>query len=828
MNRVGRFLLLIGLLAAGLVTARPPDILPSGKLQLQIKKLGVLGSVLYIAAHPDDENTALLAYLANERLVRTAYLSITRGDGGQNLLGPEKGEALGIIRTQELLAARRIDGAQQFFTRAIDFGYSKTPEEALRIWNHDQILSDVVWVIRKFRPDVIITRFTPQKGGHGHHRASAILAEEAFQAAGDPTRFPEQLQYVHTWQPKRMFWNAWRVDPETRSPDLPKLVKVDLGIYNPLLGKSYPEIAALSRSMHKSQGFGAAARRGEYPNYFELTAGEPAEADLLEGIELSWKRVAGSEKIETLLLQTSRDFQPQAPWKSLPRLLQTYQEISSLKSSFWKEVKLRELKDVIRSCAGLWLQATVSQPVAVPGQRVGLHLEIINRSAYPIRLKGIRVFPTETSLAAAQSLPESHPVEVDTSLVVPPDAELSGPYWLRERHAKGRYRVSDPLLVGLPETPPVFQVEFQLDFEGTILNYRLPIEYRWTDPVAGEQYRPFVVAPALTFNFLDRVRLFADDSSRQVAGLVTVRPTSEQQALHFEAPAGWMATPLILRPPRSADKTVIPVQIELSPPANSSQDTLTVWMQDVSNKPVYSEVEIHYPHIPVQTYFPPALLKLVRLNIRTFPDRIGYIMGSGDDIPTYLEQLGYRVQMLGDEQLTANELERFDVIITGVRAYNTRTALKAVQPQLLEFVEKGGTMIVQYNTSRSLLVEQPGPYPFRISRERVTVEEAPVTFLDPNHPLLSFPNRLEQKDFEGWVQERGLYFCDQWDEHYQTVLASNDPGEQPLEGGLLFARYGKGIFIYTGFSFFRQLPAGVPGAFRLFVNLISAGHYHGQ
>ncbi len=822
LKRTVVFLLLL-LLKLNSLHAQPPRLLNAAELQLALKKLNVLGSALYIAAHPDDENTALLAYLSRERLVRTAYLAVTRGDGGQNLLGSEKGTLMGVLRTQELLAARRIDGAEQFFTRAIDFGYSKSPEESMAIWGRDKVLSDMVWVIRKFRPDIILTRFPKSGGGHGHHTASAILAEEAFQAAGDPSRFPEQLKYVQPWQPRRLLWNAWPRRWGPRPADLPATLHVDVGTYNPLLGKSYTEIAAESRSMHKSQGFGSAARRGSSIEDFALVAGDPANGDLFDGIDLSWSRLPGGREVGRLLRQAERAFDPEHPAAIVPLLLKAYARLDALPPGYWVKQKKKELLAVLQSCTGLWLEATAGDYSVAPGGTVKVRLKALNRSDAPLVLERVALPYNAGSDLLNRELKNNQPVELQVLIPLPENAELSQPYWLRQKPGKGTYRVDDPTLIGLPENPPALTADFTVRVDRRRLRFDIPVLYRWTDPVAGEQVRPFEIVPEVAVNLEEKAYVFPDQRVKEIRLKLLAGAPDVSGEVRLSLPSGWRATPEAISFSLQDKYDETEVSFTLRPPAKPATGTLTAVVETGRGTWSRSLVTIEYPHIPIQTLFPPAEARLVRVDLRKRGTRIGYVMGSGDDIPASLHQVGYDVTLLSDEDLEGADLSGFDAVITGVRAFNTRPRLKQQRRRLLDYVRSGGTLIVQYNTNRRLVTDEIGPYPFHISRDRVTVEEAAVTFLNPDHPLLNSPNKITQEDFQGWVQERGLYFADEWDGRYQTVLSSHDPGEGPKEGGLLFARYGKGVFIYTGYAFFRQLPAGVPGAYRLFVNMISAG-----
>ncbi|HSP14333.1 MAG TPA: PIG-L family deacetylase [Thermoanaerobaculia bacterium] len=808
----------------------------ASELQLALKKLTVVGSALYVAAHPDDENTAMLAWLSNDRLVRTSYMSLTRGDGGQNLIGDEKGELLGVIRTQELLAARRIDGAEQYFSRAIDFGFTKSPQETLSIWDRDKVLADVVWVIRKVQPDVIITRFpTTGEGGHGQHTASAIMAEEAFRLAGDPTKFPEQLKYVGVWQPKRIFWNrfGWqRLDPN--SPELANDIRIDLGGYSPLLGRSYTEIAGESRSQHKSQGFGARESRGTQMNYFKLTGGDPAHDDLFEGVNLTWSRYAGGEKVGTLLQQAYDTFDAHNPAKSIPTLLQALQELDRLgateawssRANPWIDVKRRELLEAIRGCAGLSIDVSAGDSAVTPGGEIPVSVTVVNRSDVPLTLSTVASPYASPGKAPNVALKYNEPVKTDIVIRVPADMPYSQPYWLRKAPSKGMFNVDDQTLIGRAENPPAIPitVSFNAGFMQTLI-FTVPAVYRWVDAVRGEQVRNVDIVPAVTANLDEHVYLFPDAKPKNVAIKLRDFAGATDGTVSLEVPKGWQVSPASVPLSMKKKSDEADVKFVVTPGAAAGQETGLRTVVDLgSRKLSYQLTTIDYPHIPAQRVFSDADSRLVRIDLKRRGQRVGYIMGSGDEIPDFLRQSGYDVTMLTDADLDAANFSRFDAIVAGVRAYNTRPAMRTAHGKLLAWVEKGGTYVVQYSSlnPQPLLVDPPGPYPFKVTSERVTVEEAPVRILDPSHPLLTTPNKITAEDFNGWVQERGVYFTKDWDTKYQTVLESHDPGEPDHPGGELYTHYGKGVFIYTGYAWFRQLPAGVPGAFRLFVNLVSA------
>lgn len=806
------------------IKTQPVQIQNASEIELALEKLNVLGSVLYIAAHPDDENTALMAYFSKGKKYRTGYLALTRGDGGQNLIGSEKGVEIGILRTQELLQARKIDGAEQFFTRAIDFGYSKSPEETFDFWGKEEILKDVVWVIRNFKPDVIITRFPiGSSGGHGHHTASALLAQEAFKAAADPQKFPEQLKYVKPWQAKRIFWNNWRPSEE----EAKGLVSVDVGEYSTLVAKSYTEIAAQSRSMHKSQGFGASGSRGPRFEYFRLNDGDPANKNVLDGIDATWNRVKNGNAVGEEIKKILNMFDPQNPSLSLPGLVGLYAKINKLEKNYWVEVKKEELINIIRSCAGLWMEAIADDYSAAPGDQIKLITTLVNRSDNHFKLDKIE-FPTiaEDSVVNIE-LKDNQPVSINSKIKIPDSYAISQPYWLIDEPSKGLFKVSNEQMIGLAENLPSIPVKIHFSYDGTKLEYTIPLLYRWNDRVDGELYRPFEIRPPATINVTDKVVIISGGSPREIQVKLKANSSNVKGEVHLHTDSTWKITPQ--RIPfdlgNKYDEKIL--TFTTTPPQDQDEAVLKLELNVNGNTYNKSLVEISHPHIERRIYFPESEIKLVRLETKKVAGRIGYVMGSGDEVPDCLRSMGYDVSLLTDEILEADNLSQYDAVITGIRAYNTRDRLKYDQAKLLSYVENGGTLIVQYNVAFGLQTENIGPYPFKLSQDRITDEDAQMNFVNPSHQLFNFPNKISGKDFEGWVQERGLYFANQWDSKYEPIFVGHDPGESDLKGGTIFARFGKGVFIYSGLSWFRQLPAGVPGAYRLFVNMISAGKYGG-
>lgn len=799
----------------------------ASEIKLKLRKLNFLGSVLYVAAHPDDENTRAIAYLANDRLATTAYLSMTRGDGGQNLIGPEIRDLLGLIRTQELLAARRIDGGEQFFTRANDFGFSKNYKETFEIWNKDEILSDVVRVIRQFKPDVILTRFPPdERAGHGHHTASGMLAEEAFDLTNNPNLYPDQVKQFGTWQVSALYTNTGRWWNQTINENTPGILSMNVGTYNTLLGKSYSEIAAESRTQHKSQGFGSPGQRGDAMEFFEFVKGEKADKDVFEKVNTSWTKLKGGEKVKALVDKAVNEFKDENPAASIPALLQIRKEISTLENSVWRTRKLKETEQLIRDCAGLFAEATSGHYWASPGQQVAIRMEVINRSMVPITLDNIKSESLSLDSTFALPLKNNALVIFKSAKNISQDKGYSSPYWLKEKHSQGLFTVADKNLIGKPENDPAISINMKFSVQGESISFNVPLIYKWTDPVKGELSRPFEVVPPVFVNFPQPSYVFADQTPKKVSVLLkSASATARKGNLKLDLPAGWRTEPAFFDfelkqqgEEQTFTFTVFPGQQEIDGYMNAV-------VESEGKKYSNSLLTIQYDHIPIQTLLPVANAKLVRMNLKKEGSVIGYIRGAGDDIPGSLRNLGYEVWEMKNEEVTAVNLKKVDAVVLGVRALNTNERIRFIMPELLNYVKEGGTMVVQYNTSNDLEIEKDkfSPYALTLSRDRVTEENSEVRILKPEHPVLNFPNKISAKDFDGWVQERGLYFPSAWGEQFDAVLSMNDKGEPARNGSLLVAKYGEGHYVYTGLSFFRELPEGVSGAYKLFTNIVSLG-----
>lgn len=826
----GFFLRAAAVLCAGVAladTPAPPRLPPAmnaAEIEHGLHRLSVLGRVLYVAAHPDDENTSLIGWFSNAAKLDVAYLSLTRGDGGQNLIGPELREALGLIRTHELLAARRVDGGRQFFTRANDFGYSKNPEETMRIWDRDKILADTVWAIRRFRPDVLVTRFSPEyRDTHGHHMASAILAVEAFHAAADPKRYPEQLKYVQPWKAKRIVWNTSQFFFQaSKQPfNAADYLSVDAGGFDPLLGRGYGEISAASRSMHKSQGFGMSVQRGERKEFFKLLAGDPGEKSPLDGVDISWARVPGAAGIGAQIEALQKAFQPRQPAASVPALLALRKALKKLPAETYTEAKLLEVERLIAACLGLHLDAVAGRATANPGQELAVTLEGISQAGTAVTWKSARNRATGETIALDTALGAAALFKKALTVKLPADLPISQPYWLQKPGTDGTFEVADQRLIGTPENAPAIAFEAVVGIEGEEVTYELATRFRRNDRVEGEVREPLVIAPPVVAAFAHPFLIFPKAEARKVSVRVQATSGAAQGELALEAPAGWKVEPATQSFALKSETDETGFEFTVTPPAGTSTGQLRAVTTVGGRKHSHSRQRINYPHIGALTLLPPAETRLARVDVQTTARKIGYIPGAGDDIPAGLEQIGCAVTTLADADIQAAQLAQFDAVVLGVRAFNTADRSPAWLAELSAYAEKGGVVIVQYHTT-DLKVREVGPFPIKLSRERVTDETAEMRFLQPPHPVVLGPNKLTADDFKGWVQERGLYFADSWDAAWRPVFSLNDPGEKPLEGGLLIARTGGGgYFVYTGLAFFRQFPAGVPGSYRLFANLVS-------
>lgn len=792
----------------------------ASEIYLDLQKLRSLNKVLYIAAHPDDENTRFLAYMSLGEKAETAYLSLTRGDGGQNLIGDELSEKLGVLRTQELLAARSYDGANQFFSRAVDFGYSKSADETFDIWGKEEVLSDVVLIIRQFRPDIIVTRFPPDKrGGHGHHTASCMLAIEAFEKAADPNFLPDQVEKYGTWETTSLYWNTsywWMKSIEDSMKAHPDMYfKKDIGGYSPLLGMSYNEIGTIARSQHKCQGFGAVTERGSRPEYFEYIAGKRIENEFFEHSSQSWSSEV-SPKFETELNTLIENFNFQTPEKNVPALLDIRKGLSTMENQRLMEEKLTLCDQIIFDCLGLYIEVLGNDFSYATGDSLELELQALNRSSLPIKansvsVNGIEVKNIQTELVSQNTL--------SSSFSIMPQADFSTPYWLREPF-KTMFTVKDESNLGRAENVPTLLASINLSFGEEELTYECPVQYKWRDPSYGERRRELICTPAFSANFENDLILLKAGETKTIRIQTHAFKEGLKDQLHIVSPKGWTVEPSVI--PINADKKHEENWHEVKISVNSSAGNGQLILQDKNENPVMSYEEIAYDHIPTQSIISPAQIKCILLNANIEAGKVAYIKGVDDAVGQAISQLGFEVDYFEVKDLADLDLSPYRSVVLGIRIYNVHPELRNHDKKLFDYVYNGGNLIMQYNTaSRSLRNQEFGPIPFKLSRNRVTDEYADVTFLSPKHQIMNSPNKISKQDFEGWVQERGLYFADGWSEEYTPLFAWNDKGEDPKKGALIVAQHGKGQFIYTGISFFRELPKGVTGAYRLFANMLS-------
>jgi LmbE family N-acetylglucosaminyl deacetylase len=816
-------------------------VMPSASILQSLKKLQVLGSVLYIAAHPDDENNSLLPYLAKEKMYRTAYLSLTRGDGGQNLIGPEQGIELGMIRTKELLAAREIDGAEQYFTSAYEFGFSKSMDEALQVWDRQKVLADAVWVIRNYKPDVIIARFPPDaRAGHGHHSASAQIAREAFAAAADPHQFPEQLTNgVTVWQAKRLLWNTFNFGgANTTSNDQ---FKIDVGVYNPLEGKSYGEIGGEARSMHKSQGEGRPRRKGEILEYFTTIVGEAPTRSLLDGVSTDWKRLGqNGASIATAIEAVIVSYNPLQPALSLPALVKIYEQVKGLPTSVWRSYKLNTLQQIIEAAAGLSVEAYTVSEKAVQGDSISFTCAVNNRSTAVVRLENIAVSNQAFTKQVDQQLIQNKNYNYVVNMLPVVSKNDFQPYWLQQsKKTDGMFLVNDYRVLGKAWNDPTISVQFTCTIEGVVFTITRPVLQKYVDLVKGECVQPFIIIPPYELVVKPTVVLTNVLSEKDKKNIstplqLTVLSNQEKQMSAsvrytlMDQKTGKQVyekgVDSVFKDAKSS-AIAVPLTSFYNPATVSNSVIASVEVTNNKGTQHYNEhlQKIVYDHIPNTHYLTQDIVKVVDEPIRVKGSKVGYIAGSGDLTEEALVQLGYRVEKITAANCTPQYLAGFDAIVTGVRAYNVNAFLKDGYQTLLQYVQNGGNLIVQYNrTGTNGLTPPMAPYPFTISGgSRVTEENAEVVFSIPAHPVLQTPNQITARDFEGWIQERSTYQATAIDARYQAPLLMHDKNEQPSSGSLITCAYGKGNFSYVGLALFRQLPAGVSGAYKLLANLIA-------
>jgi len=778
----------------------------------RLKRLQTTASVMMIGAHPDDEDSALLAYLARGENARTAYLSLTRGDGGQNIIGPELFESLGVIRTEELLQARRLDGAEQFFTRAYDYGFSKTLDEAKRKWPEEIIKCDVVRAIRSFKPLVVISLWSgTANDGHGQHQYSGYISPIAVKAAGDSGQCADAGP---AWQVLKFYG---------RGGDSQTALRINTGKYDPLFGRSYFEIAMEGRSQHRSQGEGRVELRG----------------DQFSTLRLVDSRVAKVEK-ETNVFD-GLDTKPKSPpptSASLDDLVAAYKERPANASD------RGDLAEAIKLAAGIQIDALADRETVVPDQQFDIAVKVYSRNAPDSKVKAItwssaawhvtKAEPPGTANAAFVSRESANQFSYFTARV-PGDAEPTQPYWLKVERKGEMFVWPTDSDQDLPFQPDPLVVSVKVEMNGTDVTFEQPVQYRFADPARGEIRRDLNIVPALSVAMDQNILIVPDGGKIQKRRLTmtvtnnTSGPITGVADLMINSQNDWKIVPstsaisLKIR----GEKVSVPYDITIPSGTNSGSYDVTGSVTVGESKFDQEMHTIAYPHIQSHRFYSQAQTKAEIFELKTIPVNIGYIMGSGDDVPDGIRQMGLNVSMIDD--LSSADLSKFDSIVVGIRASEVRPDFAANNNKLIDWVRNGGNLIVQYQ--RSAFAQQNlAPFPMTMndtqrtaagSTSRVVDENAKVTILEPTNPVFNFPNKITEADFEGWIQERDLYNWVTFDKQYTPLLESHDAGEQPNNGGMVIAQIGKGTYVYTSYSWFRQLPAGVPGAYRMFANLLS-------
>lgn len=791
----------------------------NGEIFVNLQKLQSLKRVLYVAAHPDDENTRALAWFSLGEKAETAYFSLTRGDGGQNLIGNELSEELGILRTQELLAARSHDGAKQYFSRAVDFGYSKSAEESFELWGKEILLSDLVLVIRKFKPDAIITRFPPDKrAGHGHHTASALLAIEAFKKAGDPNYSPGQVTEFGTWQATSIYWNTsywWDENIKDLTEGDPNYLITDIGGYNAQLGMSYNEIGTLARSEHKCQGFGGIIERGTRIEYFKYLEGEKLRNSFFEKSERTWTSIA-DEQLELDFKLALKNFDFINLSNNAPLLLKILKRLKQLPSSYIIDEKIKRCETIIQDCLGLYVEVIGEQFSFTKGDSLALKANLINRSELNIKL-------TKVEISTGESIQLNDTLLFNTNLAIDlkssGKAPISNPYWLNEPFVNV-FKVKDSRNLCAPESPSSIEVQFTLSVADEELTLSVPATFKWRDPSFGERRRPLIATPGYSATFEQQQLLIKPGEQKEVRVKVKSFRDSLNTTLNIITPPGWTVSPKIITVELKEMHAEEWFVFNVNASKNAMPGSIFVSKEDGTK--LFSYKEIAYDHIPTQSLFRTASLKCTAIDAKINAGRVAYIKGVDDAVPQAIEQLGFELDFYEVKDIPNIDFSKYNSVVLGIRIYNAHPELSNYSDRLNTYVKNGGNLVMQYNTaSRSIKGKEFGPYPFELSRNRVTEEDAEVTFLAPEHQIMNTPNKITESDFDNWVQERGLYFADKWDKKFTPLFSWADEGEEAQKGALIVAQYGKGQFVYSGISFFRELPNGVVGAYRLFANILS-------
>ena len=846
----------------------------------KLKRLQTTASAMHTGAHPDDEDSALLAYLARRDQARAAYLSLNRGEGGQNVIGQELFETLGVIRTEELLQARRLDGAQQFFTSVMDYGFSKKREEAARIWGEKAVLSDMVRAIRMFRPLVIISRFTGTPAdGHGQHQLAGYLTPQAYKAAADPTQFPEQIQEgLRPWQAKKLYVG----EGFFRSADNIPGLTINTGEYDPLIGRSYFEIAMEGRSQHKTQEMGTLELRGRQTSGLRLLdATSPRvtnETDVFDGIDTSITGIpklvgwnddtidAQLRNVQSAAAKALASYDPYNPGKIVPTLIEGLRDLRKARrqvaakmsvgqnealadTDFLLAQKEREFSEAIQAASGIVVDASSDAETIVPGDKTGVAVRVFAPQGTIVKATSAMIQAPQGWTVDNAPAPTPQPNQgfrprdeaaLNTyyfTLSSPANASYTQPYWLESPRQNFTFNWSAPdAEKNMPFQSPLARAEVKLDVGGEEITVTKPVQYRYADPIRGELRRDLNVVPLVSVG-LDSDLLIAPLSPKAQKQKMVVSVTNDASrqtsgTVKLNLPSGWTATPASAPFDLKQKNQKAAVTFDVTIPANAKTGSYNIGASATVGGQTFNQTmqEIAYPHIQTHRRYAPAEVAVKVFDLKVAPVKVGYIMGSGDQVPAAIRRMGLDVTMLDEKDISTGNLSRFDTIVVGIRASQVRPDFVANNQRLLDFVNGGGTLIVQYQQP-DYIAKNLAPFPAkmesvtkgsqRLSNVRVTDENAPVRILVPDHPIFNYPNKIAPSDWEGWVQERNLYNFSSFDARYTPLLESHDEGEPESNGGLVYARIGKGIYVYNSYSFFRQLPTGNPGAYRLFANMLS-------
>lgn len=785
-----------------------------------LKRLNNTKSVMHIGAHPDDEDSGLLAYLARGENARTAYLSLTRGDGGQNIIGNELGESLGVIRTEELLQARRLDGAEQFFTRAYDYGFSKTLAEAKSKWDEKIILCDAVKAIRTFRPLVVISRFSGTTAdGHGQHQFAGYIAPLAVKAAADENQCRDAGA---AWQVLKFY-----VGQGFRSTAEPTL-RVNTGAYDFLLGRSYFEIAMEGRSQHKTQEQGVLELRGERFSGLNLVESKVPkienEKSVFDGIDVLLKTLSAAAS--DAAQQALRELDVGDPTKTAPVLIKGLEAIRKANNA----QKEAEFAEAVRRAAGISIDVLADRETIAPEETTLISARIFLPNAENVKIKDINLQTPDgwqVSKTAAPKEPTQgffrREVASETAFFnvqIPRNIKPTAPFWLENERTGEMFDVSKESIE--PFQKPLVYCRVTFDINGTEINIKQPVEYRYADDIRGEIRRNLNVVPKISLSLDQNLLIVPQSAKAQTRRIVlsvannSASPVSGEARLNLPGEIKISPASANFNLKNRGEKTSI--AFDLTIPAKFKIGDFELRAQVAANGETFTRTmnTIAYPHIQTHRFYTDAKTKISVLDLKTTPAKIGYITGSGDTVPEAIRQMGLPVELLNENDLTNGDLSKFDTIVVGIRAFQVRPDLISNNQRLLDYVRNGGNLIVQYQRPE---YETLLPFPAKLGA-RVADENAKITILDAANPVFNFPNKITDRDFENWVQERNLYAFTTFDANYKPLLEAHDAGEVENKGGLIVAEIGKGKYIYCSYAFFRQLPAGVPGAYRLFANLL--------